>query len=188
MVLAVAALLAAAPCADRACFVAAASKCTPVSGSLPIVDWTGMFMLDAKGRTDVVIKRGEGGACVVTLDVVVTDFKPKTDIPKQKAIDRINGSPKNHVRCAGSVEQAVQLLQQLGTREAGLATFASCKPTRCAPVPPLDDGCVAGACTDGDWAVTCGKNTCAMKGVDPEAHPEGMVYACGDGEIRTRSR
>lgn len=183
------ALLAAAPCADRACFLTAAEKCTPVSGSLPIFDWSGLFAVDATGRTDITLKKGESGSCAVTLDLVVTDFRPKTDIPRQKAIDRLNAAPRNHVRCLGTTAQVYRLLTELGTKDAGRATFAVCKPTRCAPVPPLDEGCIAGACTDGAWAITCGKKTCTMDGKDPEALPEGIVHACDDsGAVRTRAR
>ncbi|MBL8955071.1 MAG: hypothetical protein JNK82_30120 [Myxococcaceae bacterium] len=182
-------VLAAAPCAERACLVAAAQKCTALDGSLPVVDWSGMFAIDAKGRTDVVIRPVEGGDCAVTLDLVVTDFKPKGDITPKKAIDRLNGSAKNHVRCVVRAAQAVRLLTELGTKAAGRATFEGCKPTRCAPVPPLDDGCSAGSCRDGEWAVTCGKKTCTMAGVDPEALPDGAAFTCGEGgEVRTRYR
>jgi len=179
----------AAPCTERACFVTAAEKCTPVSGSLPIYDWTGMFTLEAQGRTDIAIQKAEGGACSVTLDVVMTDFRPKTAISRQKAIDRLNAAPRNHVRCLGTPAQITRLLSQLGTKAVALATLAVCKPTRCAPLPPLDEGCAAAACKDGEYALTCGKKTCATAGVDPDALAEGMVYGCGDaGDVRTRSR
>jgi hypothetical protein len=183
-------LLAGAPCSERACFVTAASKCAATRGSLPIVDWSGMFGVEAKGRTEISVKPGEGGACVVTLDLVVVDFKPKTDIPKQKAIDRLNANPRHHVRCSGTTDEAVKLLTLIGTEKAGFQTLAACKPTRCAPLPPLEPGCQAGACRDGAYPITCGERTCSMTGVDKDALAEGMLYGCADmsGEIRTKSR
>ena len=113
-------LLAGAPCAERACFVTAAEKCSAATGSLPIVDWTGMFGVDAKGRTEISAKPGEAGACVVTLDLVVTDFKPKTDIPRQKAIDRLNSSPRYHLKCVGTTEAASRLLRRARHRQGEL--------------------------------------------------------------------